>query len=131
MFNFQIRGVYSFDVYPAALMGTSFKNVTILAIMDADSANREVDTQALHVQAYPTLPIGTPNDPRGYDYIKIKTTAGETTILGLAWINDATVTQVSHSTINVAIGGVSASDVSKVRNALIQNGYNDLAISIV
>lgn len=129
--NFVLRGVYSFDVFPAALLGTDYKNVTVLAIMDAATANREIDIQALHAQIYPMLPVGTPNDPYGYDYVKIKTTAGNVTILGIAWINDTTVTLVQSNTITAVIGNVSAVDVLRIRNALIQNGYNNIALSIV
>ena len=127
---FEIRKVYSWDVYPAALLGTNYKNVTVLAIMDRDTANKEIDTQALHVNFFPSLPAGTPNDPNGYDYIKIRTTAGQTTILGIAWINLASVTVVDSRTITVKISDVGAADITRVRNALVQNGFGSLDISI-
>lgn len=130
MFNFNLRGVYSFDVYPTALLGTLFKNVTILAVMDAATASREIDIYALHAQIYPMLPNGSPNKATDYDYVKIKTTAGHTTILGMVWINEATIVQVTSSTITAVIGDVSASDLVRIRNALIQNGYQNIALSI-
>lgn len=128
--NFQIRGVYSFEVYPVAILGGDFKNVTILSIMDRETANREIDTQALHVNLYPYLPVSTPNNPNGYDYIKIKTSTGQTTILGIAWINLETITLVESRVITVKIGNVSAADTARVRNALAQNGFTVTDISI-
>lgn len=127
---FNLRGVYSFDVYASALLGTNYKNVTVMAVMDAATANREIDIQALHAQIYPTLPAGTPNRAVDYDYVKIKTTAGNTTILGMAWINPVTVVQVQSSTITVVIGGVSASDQTRIKNALLQNGFNNISITV-
>lgn len=128
--NFKIKGVYNFDVYPSAILGTSFKNVTVMAIMDRATANKEIDTQAMHVLMYPYLPSGSVNDPDGYDYIKIKTTTGQTTIIGISWINDDTVELVESRTVTVVIDGVTASDVNRIKNALVQNGYSALTISI-
>ena len=128
--QFKLRGVYNFDVYPSALLGTSYSNVTILAVMDPTSAAKEIDIQALHVQAYPTLPAGTPNDPAGYDYVKILLTSGRETILGIAWINASTVNQVLSNVITATIANVSAADIPRIMNALVQNGYNNVKLSV-
>lgn len=128
--DFKIRGVYSFDVYPASLLGTNFKNVTVLAVMDFETANKEIDARARHVNFYPHLPAGTINNPAGYDYIKIKTTAGNVTILGLAWINLDSVVEVENRTAIVTIKNVTATDVPRIKNALAQNGFGDVVIEI-
>lgn len=128
--NLEIKQVYSFDVYPVALLGNNFKNVTIVGVMDQEQANREIDTQALHIQVYPTLPAGTPNRPDGYNYVKIKFPSGNTTILGMAWIKDSTVVQVSTSTITAVISNVAPTDVSRLRDALIQNGFSNIQLSV-
>lgn len=131
MYNFQLKQIYSFDVWPVPILGNNFKNVTVLALLDAESANQQgLDTQALHVQVYPHLPSGTPNRPTDYNYLKIRLSSGETTILGLPWIKDNTVVLVESSTITVKIGDVSPSDVTAIREALIQNGFNSLEISV-
>ena len=128
--NFVLRSVYDFDVYPSGLMQASFKNVTVMAIMDAATANLYIDTEAMHVQVYPSLPEGTPNDATAYDYFRIQTQTGQTMILGLAWINANTVTLVQSSTIKAIIGNVSAADIPRIQNALVQNGYNNISLSI-
>lgn len=129
--NFELRKVYDFDVYPSAILGSSFKSVTVMGIVDRDTANQSIDTQALHTQVYPFLPNGTPNDPNSYDYVKIRTVSGETTLLGLAWIKDDTVTLVSSTTAQVLIGNVAASDIPRIRDALVMNGFNNLDIKLV
>lgn len=130
MINFSIRSSYNFDVYPSALIGSEFKGVTILSIMDAESANKEIDIQAMHVQVYPHLPAGSPNDPYSYNYVKIKTMSGQTMILGLAWIKEETVALNTSSTIVATITGVTTMDVQRISNALLQNGYSQFSIKV-
>ncbi|MNU19660.1 hypothetical protein D3C71_78930 [compost metagenome] len=130
MFNFEIRKIYSFDVYPAAVLGNGFQNVTVLAVMDQESANQLVDTQSLHVNVYPYLPTGTPNRPDAYSWLKIRTANGETTVLGLPWINEASITEVNSTEINVKIGNVQASDVPAIVEALKQNGFVSLVVTV-
>lgn len=127
---FQVRGVYSFDVYPVALLQQSFLHASVVAILDPETAAREIDIQAFHAQIYPTLPAGTPNDATGYDYIKFKMTSGETIILGLPWINAATIQQIQAVTIDVSISNVFAADADTIRNALIQNGFNSFSLNV-
>lgn len=127
---FQLKQVYSFDVYPISVLGNNFKNVTVVGLLDQEQANKEIDTQAIHVQVYPMLPAGTPNRADGYDYVKIKFPSGETTILGLAWINVDSIKTIQNSTITAKITGVTPGDVKRVRDALVQNGFNTLEISV-
>lgn len=127
---FNIRQIYNFDMYAPALLGASYKSVTVLAVMDRETAARDIDPQALHVQVFPYLPAGTPNDPNGYDYVKIKTPAGNTTVVGIPWIKADTIVSVESRTITVQIANVNAGDVPRVRDALVQNGFNAVTLSI-
>lgn len=124
------RLTYNFDVHPTAFIGNNYKNVTVMAIMDRETANKEIDTAALHIQCFPTLPAGTPNDPDAYDYVKLKMPSGATTIIGLAWIKSETVTLVDARTITAKIGNVTATDLAKIKAALVQNGYSSIELSI-
>lgn len=129
--DLQIKQSYSFEVYPAALLGNGFQNVTVMAIMDFESASKEFDAQARHVQVYPSLPAGsTPNNPAEYLFVKLRLANGTTTILGLPWIKQATIAQISSSTITVKIAGASVTDLPLVRAALVQNGFKNIQVSI-
>ncbi len=130
-FNFETNLVYSFDIYPRVYFDTNFNNVTVLGTVGYELAAKYADIYALHAQVYPTLPSGTPNDPRVFDYIMIRTATGSTTVLAKPWIKEDTIELIEAKTIVVTIDNVSASDVSKVRNALVQNGYNQLDIKVV
>jgi len=129
-YAFEIREIYSFDVYPAGVLGNGFQNVTVLAVMDQESANQIIDTQAVHVDVYPYLPAGTPNNPSAYNYLKIRTANGETTVLGVPWINEESIVHVDSTEITVKIGNVVASDVAAIRAALQQNGFTALDITV-
>ena len=129
-YPFELKKVYSFDVYPSQLLGNDFQNVTVLSILDFDTALQFMDVPALHTNVFPTLPAGTPDDPAAYDYVKIKTASGQNTILGIPWINQATIALVESRKMTIVIDGVSAADVDRARNALAQNGFNQIAISL-
>lgn len=127
-YPFELKSVYNFDVYPSAILGTDFQNVTILAILDYETALQSVDLPALHVNVFPLLPAGVPDDPSQYDYVKIKTSSGVNTILGIPWINLATLVLVVSRRMTVTIDGVSGDDVNRVQTCLAQNGYNNINI---
>lgn len=130
-FQFKNRSVYSFDVYPAAILGTGFKNVTVQAILDYHSALAFADLEALHINVFPHLPNNTPNRPQDFDYLWLRTENGDTTIIGIPWIIEETITLVESLRMNVVIDGVGSIDIERVRACLSQNGYNRIEISLV
>lgn len=129
-YPFELKKVYNFDVYPSTILGDDFRNVTILSIMDYESALQLADVAAIHVNVYPYLPTGLPDDPSQYDYVRIRTASGQSTILGISWINLDTVELVESRRMTIKIDGVGSSDIERVRLALVQNGYNNIEISI-
>lgn len=128
--NLELKQTYSFEVYPAALLGNGFKNVVVMAILDQESANQIIDTQALHIQVKPSLPVGSPSRASDYNYVKLRMPNGDTTVLGLPWIKDNTIVQQTSTTIMAVISGVTPADVSRVRAALLQNGFANLDITV-
>lgn len=130
-YPFDLKSVYNFDVYPVTLLGSNWQNVTVMSLMDyATVMNSGFDAPAMHAQVFSYLPSGTPNDPSQYDYVKLKTAAGAITYLGIAWINLASVVQVDSVTIVVTIGNVTSASTSLVRQALVQNGFNNLSMTV-
>jgi hypothetical protein len=130
-FDFQTRKKYSFDVYPQQVLGTGFKNITVQAVLDYQTALAFADIDALHQNVFKYLPDGTPNRPQDFDYILFITESGNRTVLGIPWIVDETVQEIGSLKMNITIDGVSASDIDRVRGCLSQNGYNNIAISLI
>lgn len=129
-FSFQNRKVYSFDVYPSAILGTGFKNITVQAVLDYDSALSFGDIDAMHANVYRYLPPGTPNRPQDFDYLLIKTDQGTTTIIGVPWIVEETIELVQALKMTVVIDGVGNNDIERVRACLSQNGFDKISISL-
>jgi hypothetical protein len=128
--DFKISGMYSFEVYPVSVLGTAFKNVKILAIIDQETAEASgLDTKAMHALVYPSLPSSTPNDPNKYNYIKIKTPSGQTQLIGLAWIVANTVQVVNLGKFTIEVDNESSGSQSKLLDALAANGFKVSKIS--
>lgn len=129
--NFQLGKTYSFNVYGGHLMTETFKNTTVLAILDYDSARAFLDLLQMHRQLWAFIPNGlAPNDPAQYNYLKLRMANGDTTVVGIPWINDSSVELVTSQTAVVTIDGVSAMDLTRIRNALVQNGFYQLSVKM-
>lgn len=127
---FKLNGKYSFEVHPSEILGNDFKNVVVLGVVIPTIAQSFIDIEALHVQVFPYLPVGTPDDARGYDYVVLKTISGETTVLGLPWIKQNTITSVEAGTMLVEIQEVTSQDIQRVSDALVANGFKKISIKM-
>lgn len=128
--QFAVNGKYNFEVFPTAILGNDFKNVVVLGIVHPSIAQNFLDIEATHVQVYPYLVTGTPNDARGYDYLMIRTISGIITVLGLPWINADTIENVESGTMVVEIVNVTSQDIQRVSDSLVANGYNQFNIKM-
>ena len=128
--TFVVNGKYNFEVFPIQILGNEFNNVTVLGVVHPSIAQNFLDLEASHVQIYPYLPSGTPDNARGYEYLMIRTVSGETTVLGLPWINAETITIVESGTLMVEIIDVTSQDIQRVSDALIANGFNAFNIKM-
>ena len=121
---------YDFTVYPATVIPGDYTNVTIMAILDPDSARQLADIDATHVAVYPFLPAGTIDDASAYYYLKVKLNNGLVTVLGIDWINISTIVEKTSVKIYVLIENASSSDVDRVRQCLVMNGFTSLTVSL-
>lgn len=126
-----IGKLLSFTVYPVAILGSSFSNVTVLGLLDAASAFQFIDPAAMHVNVYPTLPVGVTNRYDSYLYAKLKLANGAITCVGLPWIDNSTIVVHSNLAFDVRIEDVDAPDYETLRNALLANGFNNFVITTV
>ena len=127
---FAIDGVYTFNTLAPAILGASFNNVTVLAILNYKVASNYINIEANHVNIYPYLPVGTVNDPKTYQYILIRTQTGEETVLALPWINTDTVEQINNQVVTVTVNNATVADTVKIRDSLILLGYSEFSITI-
>lgn len=131
-FDFKPRAMYSFDVYPTAVLGTGFKRVTVQAVLDYDTALGFYDVEALQRNVYSFLPQGTPDRPQDYDYLKLVTEDNIQTIIAVPWINEDTIVLVQSLKAQVVIEDLtSAADIERIRACLSQNGFNKIDIKLI
>lgn len=125
------KKTYSFSVYAPETLGNIYQNALLLAEMDFDTALQSgIDLVARHQQIYPKLPVGTPKDPRQYDYYKFQLPGGTTTILGEPWIVKDSITEIGGQILQVQILGKTAQDITRLRNALLSNDFLQFEITV-
>ena len=112
----------TFEVYPSAQFGYSFKDVTIAAFIDASIAmSLGTDLIALHQNVYPSLPAGTPDDPMQYSYVMVKNYNNESTILGIPWIRESTIVVNSGSTLTLVFQDIDERRKDRIIEGCLRN----------
>jgi hypothetical protein len=119
----QFGNVISFEVYPAAIIGTAFTDVKVLALLDKDTANLWIDADAWHANIYPTLPAGVPDDPNQYQYVKLKHLNGTVAVIGIPWIKPESMTISEKGVLTITVNDVGSIDKDRIIRALAANGY--------
>lgn len=121
-----IGALVNLRLYPENILGSGYKLVTILGILDHVDAVRYIDAAVLHASVYPTLPEGTADDYTSYSYLKLKTQSGDTTVVGMPWVN--TIENVSKSKVQFTIDDMDADKVQLLTRTL--NSMNIFGIEI-
>lgn len=128
--NMEIGKTYNFDIYPTAILGSNFKNMKLLAILDADTTRLlNFDPNVMHIKVFPTLPPGSVDDYLGYGYYKFRTETGQTVILGTPWVKDTSVVELSSSHLWVKVTAT-AEQVNAVRASLTSNGFQVTEVQV-
>jgi hypothetical protein len=128
--QFVMGNTYTFNTFATAIIGIQ-TNVTILGIVDHETANIFNDVVQLHSNVYPSLPQGTVEDDfRKYNYLLFKTSNGTKVAYGLPWIVEESVEEVGFKTAHITIPGVTADDVELMRKSLIAIGKTPSVIEL-
>lgn len=125
--SWTIKGVYDFNVYPS-IIGTVFKNVTVLGLLTYELASNYGDLVSWHQQYYPYLPDGTPDDPELFEYLLVRLESGEKTVLATSWIKLNTVTLTNKFSVQVVMENINSSDIIRIRDVLTVNGFHSYTI---
>lgn len=126
-----IGKVIQFETNAPAILGARYKDVKLLAILDAGTAVLFADILAKHVAVYPYLPEGVLDDYTSYNYVKLEMPDKSIMIMGVPWINEASVQVIVNTDIVVKLKGRSHDDVNLVRQALLANGFEGFTVEVV
>ena len=128
----QIGQRFSFQVYPTAIIGNSFADVTMEGNISADIARAYgFDIYSMHANVYPTLPAGTPNDPTQYSYVMVRMANNERQIIGVPWIRQDSITISTGGTFQLTFSNKTQLDLERAIAALSANGQMPDAINWV
>lgn len=121
--------VVSFQIYPSAIITDEFTNVRLIGLINYEVATGYIEPASMHANVYPTLPTGTPNDYRLYEYVIIRKADGKMTALGLPWIKEDTIVVAGSTDLQITIRGKSIDDIPRLRQILTTNNFTDFDIS--
>lgn len=129
-YDLELQSVYNFSMKAGAILGYSYDNATVLGLLDFASANAIQDVTPLHMAAYSELGTGVPRNARDLIYVKIKTSTGQVRVLAMDWIATQPLL-VTSNTLRVMISEVDLSDIDRIRQILISNGFDKVTIEVV
>lgn len=127
VFSNNIGKTASFKVFPS-IIKDDFTNVKILGVVSYEDAEG-FGVAETHVKVYPTLPAGTPNDYRAYNYLKLRFPNGKVDVIGLPWVEENSVRIFSTMDIVITIRNKGVEDIDTLRMILAANGYQDVSIA--
>lgn len=128
--NNDIRKRYSFELYPAAVIGTSFRNVMYLGTVDASGVTT-FDPQIEHTIVYPYLPT-KPARYDAYVYHRFQLDNGKIAFVGDPWIKESTLKSLDNVRIVVTYEGeISGADEAAIRLMNANNGYPNAKIEVI
>lgn len=121
---------YSFEIYPTAVIGTSYRNVKYLGTIDASGVTG-FDPEIQHSIVYPFLP-SAPERFDSYLYHRFQLDSGEVVFVGDPWIKASTVKALDNVKIIVTYeSGVNADDEKKIRQMNLNNAFTDFKIELI
>ena len=122
-----IGSVVNLDTYAPDILGTGYRRVKVLSILDFQDASRYEKIATLHSTVLPQLPAGTPSDYTELSYLKLKLNNGDITALAIPWITTESITKVdAYRRVRVVLDKVSIEEEDALRRLLLGNSYTIL-----
>jgi len=125
-----INAYYNFDTLVPAILGGTRKNVMLKAIVGYDIAVKYDNVDLKTRTISPSLPVGTPKNPRKYTYLLFRDSGGATEVMAFEWVNSASIIVATTVKAVITLPSINASDINKVRDNLTLMGFHDFNIEI-
>lgn len=120
----------SFNTHATAILGTNFKRVRVLGILDHESAMQYINVPIMAVNIYPSLPAGVSKNYQSYQYLKLRHQNGENSCVAIEWIDKSTFTIHEGVDIEFKIENANAADADRIREILAFNGFDAVSFTL-
>lgn len=124
---FELNKMYNFTTKAPAILGGSYKNMKVDAIVNAREAVKYADIMTLHEQVKTATALSV--SAADATYIIFRTLTGETKLMALEYIHTDTVREVKTVNIKVELENYNTEDISIIDNRLRELGYKNFKIT--
>ena len=118
----------AFEVYPSSVIGTRFNNAIVRGVVD-HSGVTEFNPVVMHANVFATLPSGSVDDFRKYNYLRLELENGNITFVGIPWIIANSVQVISNQDLVINIPKYGSHENQEfIKRMLLNNGITEFTI---
>lgn len=129
MANFKLNKTYKFTTLVPAILGETYTNMKVKAILTASEAVKYRDIITLHNQLKTKI-TALPTSVDDYSgFILFVNSSGEQVLLADEYIDTYSVVEIKSITIQLTIAGCDSTDVNIIRTRLLELGYSNMVIA--
>lgn len=119
-----IGATVNLETYAPEILGTAYRRVKVLSILDFQDASRYSKVATLHATALASLPKGTTADYTKLSYLKVRLNNGDVRAIAIAWIRPESITNVdAYRRVRIVLDKVSVEEEDNLRRLLLGNQY--------
>lgn len=124
----KLRKTYNFRTLAPSILGVGYRNAKLTAIVDYEEAIRRDTVDHRFKTIFPVLDPKPVNDPTIYNYYVFSTEQGSSVVLCEAWIDQASIVEVTGENYRISIRNTDSTTINKVRAALVALKVSDFEI---
>ena len=118
----------AFEVYPSSVIGTRFNNAIVRGVVD-HSGVTDFNPAVMHANVFATLPSGSVDDFRKYNYLRLELENGNITFVGIPWIIANSVQVISNQDLVINIPKYGSHENQEfIKRMLLNNGITEFTI---
>ena len=125
--TWKLNNLYKFNTIAPGVLGNSYANMKLKAMMSYDQAVKEADVLNIHNQIRNTVSNSNlPTSAKSCTFLKFASQDETTSIFALEYLSD--VEEVTTQSLIITINNYTPSDYSAILTALNNIGYFDLSM---
>jgi hypothetical protein len=121
--------IITFNLHAPSILGSGYTNVKVIGAVTSQIAKTYTDILTQHAQVFSSLPPGTVDSYKGYDYLLIENSNGVIIPIGFPWIQGTPVESESSLT-TITFTNLSATQIRDIELILRSNNFNDFSVKI-